>query len=153
MKRYLKDSKTTLNRKYQWRRRKKGTAFGKLQQTCQDVIWSSQLQQQRNLICSLWAKRGRSWTSQNSQCLMNTILMPHSYERINVMKDWLRTDSGWKIVHFPVEVGCRGFVSHRITGLLLTLGLSLMISKKNWERKPLDMAEKKWRRVDSEVRC
>ena len=33
-------------------------------------------------------------------------------------------DSGWQYVHLPVEVGCRGFVSHRIKGWLLTLGLS-----------------------------
>ena len=32
--------------------------------------------------------------------------------------------SGWKVVDFHMEVGCRGFVSHIMKGWLLTLGLS-----------------------------
>ena len=30
----------------------------------------------------------------------------------------------WKVSHFPVQVGCRGFVSHRMKGWLLTLRLN-----------------------------
>ena len=33
-------------------------------------------------------------------------------------------DSGWQGFHFPVEVGCREFVSHRMKGWLLKLGLN-----------------------------
>ena len=33
-------------------------------------------------------------------------------------------NSGWQVVQFLVEVGCRGFYSHRMKGWLLTLGLS-----------------------------
>ena len=33
-------------------------------------------------------------------------------------------NSKWQVVHFPVDVGYRGFVSHRMKGWLLTLGLS-----------------------------
>ena len=33
-------------------------------------------------------------------------------------------NSGWEVVHFPVELGCRGFASLRMKGWLLRLGLS-----------------------------
>ena len=41
---------------------------------------------------------------------------------MNLLDDF--EDAGWKAIHFPIEVGCRGFVNNKVRSFLLSLGFS-----------------------------